>query len=79
MDGYRDQIVRMLRSVMWVCLCIPAHIHCSCMQHSNGSVMHTSIRACFLCFFYNPYMSLFNFSFTCVTMINDAKIECTTV
>ena len=29
--------------------------------------MHTTIRACFLCFFYNPYMSLFNsknFSFT---------------
>ena len=22
--------------------------------------MHTTIRACFLCFFYNPYMSLFN-------------------
>ena len=33
------------------------------------SVMHTSIRACFLCFFYNPYMSFFNsknFSFTCL-------------
>ena len=27
--------------------------------------MHITIRACFLCFFYNPYMSLFNFSFTC--------------
>ena len=29
-DGYRDQIVTMLHSVMWVCLCIPGHIHCSC-------------------------------------------------
>ena len=31
--------------------------------------MHITIRACFLCFFYNPYMSLFNsknFSFTCL-------------
>ena len=22
--------VTMLHSVMWVCLCIPGHIHCSC-------------------------------------------------
>ena len=29
-DGYRDQIVTMLHSVMRVCLCIPGHIHCSC-------------------------------------------------
>ena len=29
-QGYRDQIVTMLHSVMWVCLCIPGHIHCSC-------------------------------------------------
>ena len=31
--------------------------------------MHIIIRACFLCFFYNPYMSHFNsknFSFTCL-------------
>ena len=35
-------------------------IHSLFMSHSNGSVMHTSIRACFLYFFYNPYMSLFN-------------------
>ena len=34
--------------------------HSLFMSHSNGSVMHTSIRACFLYFFYNPYMSLFN-------------------
>ena len=27
---YRDQIVTMLHSVMWMCLCIPGHIHCSC-------------------------------------------------
>ena len=27
--GYRDQIVTMLHSVMWVCLCIPGHIHYS--------------------------------------------------
>ena len=26
----RDQIVTRLHSVMWVCLCIPRHIHCSC-------------------------------------------------
>ena len=34
--------------------------------------MHITIRACFLCFFYNPYMSLFNsknFSFTCIIII----------
>ena len=30
MDIYRDEIVTMLHSVMWVCLCIPGHIHCSC-------------------------------------------------
>ena len=29
------------------------------------SVMHIIIRACSLCFFYNPYMSLFN-SYTCL-------------
>ena len=30
------------------------------MWHNNGSVIYTGIRA-FRCFFYNPYMSLFNF------------------
>ena len=30
------------------------------------SVMHITIRACFLCFFYSPYMSFLNFSFTCI-------------
>ena len=33
-------------------------IHPLFMYHSNGSVMHTSIRACFVRFFYNPYISL---------------------
>ena len=28
-DGYRDQIVTRLHSVMWVCLCFPRHIHSS--------------------------------------------------
>ena len=28
--------------------------------------MHISILTCFLDFFYNPYMSPFNFSFTCL-------------
>ena len=32
-----------------------------------GSVMHTSIRACFLCYFYNPYMFLF--SSKCMYMV----------
>ena len=47
---------------MWVFLCIPRYIHCSwsTVMAQAHSVMHTSIRACFLCFFYNPYMSLFN-------------------
>ena len=30
-NGYRDQIVIMLHSVMWVCLCIAKHIHCLCI------------------------------------------------
>ena len=28
-DGYKDQIVTRLHSVMWVCLCFPRHIHSS--------------------------------------------------
>ena len=38
------------------------------MEHSNGSVMHASIQACFLYFFYNPYnyMSLFNYFHLCI-------------
>ena len=51
-----------LLPVMWVLLCIPRHVHCSghtAMTQAH-SVMHIIIRACSLCFFYNPYMSLFN-------------------
>ena len=29
-DRYRDHFVTRLHSVMWVCLCSPRHIHCSC-------------------------------------------------
>ena len=60
-----------LLPVMWVFLCIPRHIHFyEVQQWYNHTVlyMHITIRPCFLCFFYNPYMSLFNsknFSFTC--------------
>ena len=60
-----------LLPVMWVFLCIPRHIHFyEVQQWYNHTVlyMHINIRPCFLCFFYNPYMSLFNsknFSFTC--------------
>ena len=56
-----------LLPVMWVFLCIPRH-----MKYSNGTITQCyiciSLRPCFLCFFYNPYMSLFNsknFLFTC--------------
>ena len=34
------------------------------------SVMHITIRACFLCFFYNPYINSKNFSFI---ILGDAK------
>ena len=40
-DGYRDQIVTRLHSVMWVCLCIPRRIHCSCctaIAHAHSAV-----------------------------------------
>ena len=40
------------------------------------NVLHITIRACFLCFFYNPYMSLFN-SFTCLhSFFTCLKIAC---
>ena len=57
--------------VMWVCLCIPRHIHCSwsAVGAQVHSVMHTCIPACSLLSFYSPYMSPFNsknFSFTCM-------------
>ena len=51
-----------LLPVMWVFLCIPRHIHFyEVQQWYNHTVlyMHITIRPCFLCFFYNPYMSLF--------------------
>ena len=35
-DGYKDQIVTMLHSVTWVCLCIPGHIHSSCSTVMAG-------------------------------------------
>ena len=47
-------------SVMRVCYCIPRHIHCSCSTVMALSYIPLYIRACFLCFFCNPYMSLFN-------------------
>ena len=66
MDGYRDQIVTHDMGVS-----LHSKTHPLFMKYSNGkhSVMHITIRACFLCFFYNPYMSLFNsknFSFICL-------------
>ena len=68
MDGYRDQIV-----THDVGVSLHSKTHPLFMKYSNGtcSVMHITIRACFLCFFYNlgVYMSLFNsknFSFTCL-------------
>ena len=51
-----------LLPVMWVFLCIPRHAHPLFMNTVVPQAyrfMHTSIRACFFCFFYNPYMSLF--------------------
>ena len=47
---------------MWVCLCIPRHIHCSCctaMAYAHIT-MYTSIWASFLCLFYNSYICLDN-------------------
>ena len=61
-DGYRDQIV-----TCDVGVSLHSKTHPLFMKYSKHTVL--SIRACFLCFFYNPYMSLFNsknFSFTCL-------------
>ena len=58
-DGYRDQIV-----TCDVGVSLHSKIHPLFMKYSMAqahSVMHTSIRACFLCLFYNPYMSLLDF------------------
>ena len=69
-DGYRDQIV-----TCDVGVSLNSKTHPLFMKYSNAhSVMHITIQACFLCFFYNPYMSLFNsknFSFTCTMSCYD--------
>ena len=55
-DGYRDQIV-----TCDVGVSLNSKTHPLFMKYSNAhSVMHITIPACFLCFFYNPYMSLFH-------------------
>ena len=58
-DGYRDQIVTVPCDVA---SSLHSKTHPLFMKYSImaqvQSVMHTSIIACFLCFFYNPYMSL---------------------
>ena len=57
-DGYRDQIV-----TCDVDVSLNSKTHPLFMKYSNGTSTH---QACFLCFFYNPYMSLFNSkNFTC--------------
>ena len=55
-----------LLPVMWECLCIPRHIHCSCsmVMAQVHSVMHISIPTCLL-FLQSLYVP-FNFSFTCL-------------
>ena len=66
-DGYRDQIVACDVGVSEFQDTSTVHEVQQWHKHTC-SVMHITIRACFLCFFYNPYMSLFNsknFSFTC--------------
>ena len=80
-DGYRDQIV-----THDVGVSLHSKTHPLFMKYSNGtsSVMHITIRACFLCFFYNPYMSLFNsknFSFTCklYNVLNCSMSFCTCI
>ena len=40
---------------MWLCLCTPRHIHCLVIAHAHIAI-HTSIRACFLHSFCNPYI-----------------------
>ena len=49
----------MLHSVMWVCLCIPGHIYCSCNTVMTVLCIPLPELVSFA-FFYNPYMSLFN-------------------
>ena len=45
-DGYRDQIVTRLHSVMWVCMSLLSKTHPQFMEHSNGSVMHARFVSC---------------------------------
>ena len=56
-DGYRDQIV-----TCEVGVSLNSKTHSLFMKYSNGTTE-------LVCFFYDPYMSLFNsknFSFTCI-------------
>ena len=51
-DRYEDQIVTGSRSVIWMCLCIPRHIHCSEKPHVHSAMymyLYTSIQAYFFC------------------------------
>ena len=57
-DGYRDQIV-----TCDVGVSLNSKTHPLFMKYSNGTSTQCyayHYPACFLCFFYNPYMSLFN-------------------
>ena len=63
-DGYRDQIVTMLHSVMWVCLCIPGHIHCSCSTVMALLCLPLSELVSFACSTI-PILIQRIFSFTC--------------
>ena len=58
-DGYRDQIVTHDVGVSLHSKTHPCTVH-EVQQWHKHSVMHITIRACFLRFFYDPYMSLFN-------------------
>ena len=55
-DGYRDQIVTTEVTQCDVGVSLLSKIHLLFMLHSNGSVMHTNIQACFLYLFYNPFL-----------------------
>ena len=67
--------------MMWVCLWIPRYMymynHCTVKAHVHIT-MYTSIQACFLCFFYNPSMSLFYllycFAYICNVQVSQTGI-----
>ena len=69
-DGYRDQIVTCDVGVSLHSKTHPLFMKPVQQGHKHTVLcIYSTIRACFLCFFYNPYMSLFNsknFSFTCL-------------